>query len=454
MEVGYKKGQKNMDVGQQNRRFTLLILVGMTLGVLLGFMYKAIEAQHIPFGVTDFFHALYAPHLSSDASSGGWFYYLGEAFMNLIKMLVLPIVFVSLVCGAAELKGMNDVGRLGGKTLGLYLFTTALAIVFALCIAQLFHVGDHVIKNGAVVNVVVQNPQTPRSIPAIIANLFPANLVQAFLNFEMLKIVVFALLFGLVLSSAGSAGDKLMEFFNALNAVLMKFMHMIVKLAPFGVFFLLTYNVSIMNLDEMMSLVVYSVILVAVLMLQLFGVYAGLLSLLARLNPVIFLMKMFNAMLFAFSVSSSSASIPVVLDTVKKKLGVDNGIASFVIPLGATINMDGTAIMQGVATIFITNYFGYHLGFSAYITIVLLATLASIGTAAVPSAGLITIIMILSQIGVSSEHITRGIALIFAVDRLLDMLRTAVNVAGDAMVSCVVARSENKLSLEVFNDAN
>ena len=443
-----------MDVGQQNRRFTLLILIGMTLGVLLGFLYKAIEVQHIPFGVSGFFHALYAPHLSKDASSGGWFYYLGQAFMNLIRMLVLPIVFVSLVCGAADLKGMTDVGRLGGKTLGLYLVTTALAIVFALCIAQLFHVGDHVTGPVTGVPITELKSTTPSSIPAIIANLFPTNLVEAFYKSDMLKIVVFALMFGLVISSVGRAGDKLIEFFTALNAVLMKFMHMIVKLAPWGVFFLLTYNVSVMDMQEMASLLVYGVVLVAVLIIQVFGVYSGLLFILSRLNPLIFLKKMFNAMLFAFSVSSSSASIPVVLETVKKKLGVENGIASFVIPLGATINMDGTAIMQGVATVFVTNYFGYHLSMNDYVTIVFLATLASIGTAAIPSAGLMTIQMILLQIGVSSHHIDIGVGLIFAVDRLLDMLRTAVNVAGDSMVSCVVARSENKLSLEVFNDAN
>ena len=263
----------------------------------------------------------------------------------------------------------------------------------------------------------------------------------------MLQIIVFSLLFGAALAAAGEAGKRIGAIFRDLNEVVMHFITMMLQLAPYGIFCLVAVTFAQMGFNLIGQLFGYFSIVLLVLLLHLIVTYSLLLKFVGGLNPLMFFRKFYPCMLFAFSTSSSNASIPVVLETVEHKLGVKNSVASFIVPLGATINMDGTAIMQGVATVFIAHVYNVPIGLTGYLMVILMATLASIGTAGIPSVGLITLAMVLKQVNVPVE----GIALIIGVDRLLDMARTAINVSGDAVVACIVAKSEKGMDTEVYN---
>ncbi|HSG67049.1 MAG TPA: dicarboxylate/amino acid:cation symporter, partial [Gammaproteobacteria bacterium] len=325
-----------------------------------------------------------------------------------------------------------------------YLLTTAVAVTLALALATLISPGEG-FEIGA--QDITYETSPPPSLTEVLINMVPQNPVRAMVEGQMLQTIVFALLFGFSISLVGERGKNVIDFFIDLNEVIMQMIFLIIKLAPIGVFALLARTFSTEGMSLILPLAGYFIAVVLGLMLQLFGTY-GLLLRFAGLSPTRFLMQMRAPMSFAFSMSSSSATIPVTLNTLETRLGVQNSIASFTVPLGATINMDGTAIMQGVATVFIANVYGVDLQLTDYLIVILTASLASIGTAAVPSAGLIMLAMVLGQVGLPAE----GIALILGIDRLLDMLRTAVNVTGDAAVTCVVAQSEGALDREVFMD--
>lgn len=412
-----------------NHRFTFKIVLGMAAGILVGLLFKYAP---LPSWLVEFVVGTVCVNL-------------GQIFLNLIRMLVVPVVLVSLVCGVSDLKDIGQLGRIGFKSLALYLFTTALAITLALVVAKWFAIGQGL---SVPTGINLKTPVAP-SIANTFIGMFTTNPFTALAEGNMLQIIVFALLFGLALTQSGSAGAKVAQGFHSLNKIIIRLMMMIMQLAPYGIFCLLTVMFAKFGWPAVVKVSGYFAVVPVVLLLQLTVVYSFLLKILAKINPLTFFKKMYGAMLFAFSVSSSSASIPVVLSTVKEKLGVAQKVAAFVIPVGATINMDGTAIMQGVATVFIANVFAVHLSMSAYLTVILMATLASIGTAGVPGVGLVTLAMVLQQVGLPIE----GIALIIGVDRILDMLRTAVNVAGDATIACVVAKSENCLDQEKLQDA-
>jgi DAACS family dicarboxylate/amino acid:cation (Na+ or H+) symporter len=281
----------------------------------------------------------------------------------------------------------------------------------------------------------------------VFINIFPANPVRALADGQMLQIIVFALLLGFAITLAGDAGRRISAIFADLNEVIMRMVLLVIRTAPIGVFALVARTFATQGLDVFRPLAGYFIAVVLALVLHLCITYTGLVRL-AGLNAVRFFGKMRAVMTFAFSTSSSSATIPLTLNTLEQRLGVRNSVAAFTVPLGATINMDGTAIMQGVATVFIANVYAVDLTLANYLTVILTAVLASIGTAAVPGAGLIMLAMVLGQVGLPVE----GIGLIIGIDRLLDMLRTAVNVTGDAAVTCFIARSEGALDEAVFSD--
>jgi DAACS family dicarboxylate/amino acid:cation (Na+ or H+) symporter len=373
----------------------------------------------------------------------GLFYVVGAAFIALLQLMVVPLVLVSLVCGVNAMGDVRTIGRVGAKTFGLYLITTAIAIVLALSLAQFLSPGaGFVLTRGL--------EYIPREAPPLtetIINIFPENPVQAMADGQMLQIIVFALLFGFAANLAGERGKPVVKLFSDLNEVILKMVLMIILLAPIGVFALISRTFATQGIEIFGPLLGYFVAVVVALLVHL-GVTYSLILKLSGLSPLKFLTQMRAPMSFGFSTSSSAATIPVTLNTLETRLGVKNSVASFTVPLGATINMDGTAIMQGIAVVFIANVYGVDLMLGDYLTVVLTATLASIGTAAVPSAGLIMLAMVLGQVGLPVE----GIALIIGVDRLLAMLRTSVNIVGDGAVTCIVARSEGALDLEVFND--
>ncbi|HKK23657.1 MAG TPA: dicarboxylate/amino acid:cation symporter [Pseudohaliea sp.] len=404
------------------------VLVGSLLNLLVG---SAATPEIVRQGISSYL-------------VNGLFDVVGQVFVASLQLLVVPLVLVSLICGASSLGNSARMGPIAGKTLLFYLCTTALAVTMALFVAVLVEPGSGVsLETNATFE-----PTEPPPLKDVIVNIFPSNPIAAMAEGEMLQIIVFALLFGYAISHAGEAGRRIAAFFSDLEAVVMRMVGILMGLAPYGVFALLGVLFADMGLSAIADLAKYFFTLLAVLLFHGLVVYSLILKLIARRSPAVLLSKMRSVWAFAFSTASSGATLPITLRTVEKRLGVNNSVAGFSVPLGATINMDGTAIMQGVATVFIAEVYGLDLSLTSYLTVILTATLASIGTAAVPGVGLITLAMVLKQAGLPVE----GIGLIIGIDRLLDMVRTAVNVTGDATAAVVVGSSEGQLDESVYND--
>ena len=364
----------------------------------------------------------------------GLFDTVGQIFVRSLKLMVVPLVFVSLLCGTASLGNDARMGRLASKSIGLYMLTTGVAISLALFIALL-------IQPGLGIDLAVASEFSAKDAPPLkttLINIFPSNPVAAMADGQILQVIVFAILMGIAITHCGKSGERVAAFFDDLNSVIMRMVMLLMQLAPIGIFCLIAKLFAGLGMGVIVSLGAYFFAVVLALLLHCFGTYSLLLRAMTGLSPRRFFVNMRAPMAFAFSTASSGATMPVTLRAVTDNVGVDNSVASFTVPLGATINMDGTAIMQGVATVFIAQAYNIDLGLEAYLMVILTATLASIGTAAVPGVGLVMLVMVLNQVGLPVE----GIGLIIGVDRLLDMCRTAVNVAGDGAVSTVVAHSE------------
>lgn len=417
-------------------RLTRRVLLGMVLGIATGAGIHALSSFLGPeASVTQALHHWVV---------NGAFDVLGQAFLRLLTVLVVPVVFLSLVCGAAAMDDIRKLGRVGLRALVLYLITTATAISLAMALALLFQPGrGFSLDAGASFE---GRPAPP--LTETLIDLVPKNVIAAMAEGNMLQIILFSILIGLALTLAGASGKRVLASCNDWNEVVMKLVGIIMSLAPVGVFALVARTFANEGFGAFGPLIGYFLTVLLALALHCLGVYPLLLKLLGGLGVGVFFRKMREVHLFAFSTASSNATIPVTLETVENRLGVSNPIASFTVPLGATINMDGTAIMQGVATIFIAQAYGLELGSTQLLMVVLTATLASIGTAGVPGVGLVMLSMVLTQVGLPVE----GIALILGIDRLLDMVRTAVNVTGDAIVSCIVAHSEGELNTALYND--
>lgn len=408
---------------------TVQIFFGLTLGAVLGLLLNASGLNQQAWVLDWLIHGIL--HIG------------GQAFLRSLQMLVVPIVFISLVCGTAGLGDLKKLGRIGGKTFSLYMITTAIAISLGLLVALIVSPGEgfDLVSDASFV------AQTPPSLVQTFINLIPKNPLESMAQGEMLQIIFFAGLFGVALTMSGEAGVRVLSFFEDLNTIVLKLTGIVIRFSPLGVFCLIAKVFAEQGFEAIAPLAKYFFTILFVLLLHLSLIYPLLLKLLSGLSPITFIKKFNEVMFFAFSTASSNATIPVCMETVEKRLGVHKSVCSFTIPLGATINMDGTAIMQGVATVFVSQAYGIELGFSQYMMVILTATLASIGTAGVPGVGLIMLAMVFQQVGLPLE----GIGIIMAVDRLLDMVRTSVNVAGDATVSCIVACSEQQLDKTIYN---
>jgi Na+/H+-dicarboxylate symporter len=403
------------------------ILIGMGLGIILGSIVHSLDlAEGNPMDV----------YLID-----GLFDLGGQIFVLSLKLLVVPLVFVSLVCGASNLGAGSSMGRIGLKTITLYLFSTAIAISIALIVASIVDPGVGINLPTTAEYVVKQAP----SLKQVLVNIFPSNPIKAMSEGNMLQVIVFAILVGIAITKSGDQGLRVKAHLDDWNEIIMRLVMMLMSVAPIGVFCLLISLFSNMGFTAISDLIKYFLTVVAVLAIHYLVTYGLMIKFMAKLDPLAFFKKMGPVMAYAFSTSSSNATLPMTLSTVEKKIGVKNEVASFTVPLGATINMDGTAIMQGVATVFIAQAFNQDIGFAGYVMVILTATLASIGTAGVPGVGLIMLALVLQQVGLPVE----GIALIIGVDRLLDMMRT-----GDATVSAIVARSEDKFDLDVFESTD
>lgn len=413
-------------------QLTRKILIAMGLGALLGVILNLFGADEAG--------------LLKSALVDGLLKVVGDLFIAALKLLVVPLVFVSLIVGVTSLSDTATLGRMSVKAIGLYLFTTALAITIALSLALVVGPGNGFTQEGSE-PITFEGREAP-PISEVITNIVPSNPVAAMAEGQMLQIIVFALLFGVAIALSGERGRHVFNFFNDLDAVIMKMVELVMEIAPYGVFALIARTFASQGFDLILPLASYFLTLTSALAIHALVVYPALLKLFTGLNPVRFLVNMRDPATFAFSTASSGATIPITLRTLEQRLGIDNRVASFTVPLGATINMDGTAMMQGVATIFIANVYGVDLGIGDYLAVVATATLASIGTAAVPGVGLVMLTLVLNQVGLPVE----GIALIIGIDRLLDMMRTAVNVTGDGAVSSIIAKGEGALDQAVFDD--
>ena len=417
---------------------TTRILIAMAAGIALGSIFNLFSSQGwLPAGVQSF---------TDQYLVGGLFDVMGRIFVASLKLLVVPLVFVSLVCGATALGTSASMGRIALRTMALYLVTTAIAVSFAL-------MAGIVIGPGMGIELPGEANFVPRPSPPladVIVNIVPSNPVRAMAEGEMLQVIVFALLIGFAIARAGESGERVAAFFRDFEQVIMKIVGILMLLAPWGVFALLAKLFSQLGVGAIVDLAKYFSTVLGVLIFHGLVAYSLLLRTVAGLPPSVLLYKMRPVWAFAISTSSSAATIPVTMQAVENRLGVRPTVAGFTVPLGATINMDGTAIMQGVATVFIAQVYGVDLGVGDLAAVVLTATMASIGTAAVPGVGLITLALVLEQVGLPVE----GIAMIIGVDRLLDMVRTAVNVTGDATVSLIVAEKEGQIDKAMFDDRN
>lgn len=387
-----------------------------------------------------------AGHIRDDIIIEGILYVIGQGFIRLMQMLVVPLVFCSLVCGSMAIGDTKTLGKVGIKTVLFYLFTTAMAVTVALTVASLINPGLGVKIDNISTSEVSLAESKP--LTEILLNIIPKNPIESLATADMLPIIVFALFVGIMLAKLGSKTSTVANFFSQFNDIMMEITMVVMSVAPIGVFCLIARTFANIGFSAFVPMLKYMGAVILALAIQCFGVYQILLFLFTRLNPMHFIKKFFPVMSFAFTTATSNATIPLSIDTLHKKIGVSKKISSFTIPLGATVNMDGTSIMQGVAVIFIAQVYGISLTPSDLLTVVATATLASIGTAGVPSVGLVTLAMVLQSVGLPTE----GIALIMGIDRILDMLRTAVNITGDAVCTTIVAHQEKALDRTVFSE--
>ena len=422
------KGRGSMK--KKKRNLTTIIFIALILGAAAGLALN-----------------LWAPqgYVRDEVIVNGIFYVIGQGFIRLMQMLVVPLVFCSLVCGSMAIGDTRRLGKVGMKTIAFYLLTTAIAITVAILLASLINPGTGLDMGR------IETTETAvgekLSMADTLLQIIPTNPLGALASGEMLPIILFALIIGVILAHRGEKADTVSSFFSQFNDIMMDMTMGVMKLAPVGVFCLIARTFAGLGLDAFLPLLKYMLAVFLALALQGLVVYQVLLKLFTGLSPVRFLKKFAPVMAFAFSTATSNATIPLSIDTLHRKMGVSKKISSFTIPIGATIYMDGTAIMQGVAVVFAAQAFPIQLSAADFLTVIATATLASIGTAGVPSVGLITLSMVFNSVGLPVE----AIGLIMGIDRILDMTRTAVNITGDAVCTTIVARQDNAVDVEIFN---
>lgn len=419
-----------LDKRKKKLGLTTKIFIALLLGAILG-----IALYNLP-----------ANSVRDEIVIDGILYVVGQGFIKLMKMLVVPLVFCSLVCGSMAIGDTKKLGSVGVRTIIFYLLTTALAITAALLVANLINPGTGLDMSTLQANVTSVDSVESASLVETILNIIPDNPINSLASGNMLQIIVFALLVGVILAKLGEKTEVVGNFFSQFNDIMMEMTMMVMAVAPIGVFCLIARTFAGIGFNAFLPLGKYMIGVLLALAVQCIFVYLGLLKLFTGINPIKFIKNFFPVMAFAFSTATSNATIPLSIDTLAKKMGVSKRISSFTIPLGATINMDGTAIMQGVAVVFAAQAFGINLDFTDYITVIGTATLASIGTAGIPSVGLVTLTMVFNSVGLPVE----AIGMIMGIDRILDMTRTAVNITGDAVCTTIVAHQNKAIDKNIF----
>ena len=403
--------------------FTKKIIISMILGILIG----------VTFNLTSLIESSSGTHVLNLLDL------VSYLFLSSLKLIIVPLIFFSIVCGIVSLSDDVSISRLGIKTLLLYTITTVIAISLGLLFSSFINYEPIEMKNlDSVIN--IENIETD-------GNIFPNNIFKSLSDGNIIHLLIFAVLIGISAARIKNRITTFIKYFYDFNDVINELVKLIISFTPIAVFCILAKTFSTQGIETIMSLAGYFFTVVFVLLFHFLFTFSILIKFFTALNPVKFFQNLKDVVIFTFSTSSSSASIPFTLKAAEEKYGIDKSIGTFTVPLGATINMDGTAIMQGCATFFLASLYGIDLGINEIVTIVITATIASIGTAGIPSAGIIMLTVIFTQIGIPLE----GITLLLGVDRLLDMMRTSVNVSGDICISCVIASSENKINESVFN---
>ena len=418
-----------MDKKKKRNSQSKKIFIGLILGIVVGILLHTLVPDS---------------HFKNDILIDGIFYTIGQLFIRLMQMLVVPLVFFSIADGCRNIGDTETLGKVGVRIVAYYLLTTALAIVVALSLASLIRPGKGM--NMSIGDQSFEAVDTDISLVDTILHFVPTNPIEALATGNMIQIIIFAVLVGLLIASMEDRLITLGNIVTEMNDLMMGMTMWVMKLAPVGVFFLIARTFSNLGFDAILSMLSYMGSVLGSLVAQLILVYMLLLSLFVRVNPFKFIKKYAPVMTFGFSTASSSATVPLNINTLEE-MGVDRKISSFTIPLGATVNMDGTAIMQGVAVIFISNAYGITLSPTDFLTVILTATIASVGTAGIPSVGLVTLSMVLESVGLPVE----GIAIIMGIDRILDMARTTVNLSGDAVGTIIVANTVNAFDKNKFN---
>ena len=404
------------------------ILIGMVLGLIFGL-------------ILNFW--VHNPFIKDVILMENVFYLGGNLFIKLMKMLVVPLVFCSIVVGVASISDIKTLGSIGGTTILIYLITTAIAVTVALSIGILIKPGlgldmSHVAQTADVA--------INQTMADTVLNIVPDNPFNSLANGDMLPVIIFGLLTGIILAKLKNETKLFNDFFKEGNRIMMEMTSIVMKFAPIGVFCLMAKTFGSLGIEGILPLSKYFVCVLIGLAIQAFVVYPSLLLIFTRLNPIHFFRKFMPVIFFAFSSSTSNATIPLNIEKLSE-MGVSRDVSSFTIPLGATINMDGTAIMQGVAVMFAAQAYGVDLGTSALLTVIFTAVMASIGTAGVPSVGLVTLTMVFNSIGLPID----AIGIIFGIDHIIDMFRTAVNVTGDAICSVIVSFRNKAMDIDIFN---
>ena len=391
---------------------TKKIFISMLLGALFGILVQSLKSEFI----------------RDTIILNGFVKFLSSVFLSSIKMMVVPLVFVSLTCGAASIESIKKLGRVGGKTFFFYITTTCIAITIGILFSILIKPGTGLDMSHLLVNepVISQN----KSFIDIIIEIVPTNPFESFVKGNMLQVIFFSILFGLSISMVGKKSSLVKNFFDSLNEVIMKLVQLIMNFAPFGVFALMTNTFATIGFNAMIPLIKYMIVILLSLLIHSFFIYGGLFKVFTKLSIKPFLKKFIKPASIVFSTASSNSALPVTLEAMDE------------IPLGSTINMDGTAIMQGVAAIFISQAYNMNLSITNILTIILTATLASIGTAGVPGVGMVMLSMVLQSVGLPIE----GIGLILGIDRILDMCRSTVNTMGDCICTIIISKSENSFN--------
>lgn len=412
--------------------------LGLTTVIFIALLLGAVTGLILHYWVP-------AGYIRDNLIIDGAFYVLGNGFLRGMRMLVVPLVFCSIVCGTMSIGDTKKLGKVGVKTLVFYMVTTAVAITVAITIGNLINPGLNL--DMSAIKVAETTVAEAKPFADVLLDIIPTNPISSLAEGNMLQVIFFALIVGVILGGQGERVSTVADFIAQGNHIMMEMTMLVMKVAPIGVFCLIAKTFASIGFDGFMPMIKYMAAVLIALGVQCFGVYMGMLKGFTGMSPAKFVKKFLPVMGFAFSTATSNATIPLSIETLDKKMGVSKKVSSFTIPLGATINMDGTAIMQGVAVVFVAQAFNITLTPVDYLTVITTATVASIGTAGVPGVGLITLSMVFASVGLPVE----GIGLIMGIDRLLDMTRTAVNITGDAVCTTIVAHQDKMIDHVVFN---